>query len=61
MGNKTENATVKTAAFINNENRNNKNIFVKKNGGAVKLLETISNFTRRRKWKVWIDCLNKIA
>lgn len=49
MGNKTENATVKTAAFINNENRNNKNIFVKKNGGAVKLLETISNFTWRRK------------
>lgn len=30
MGNKTENATVKMAAFINNENRNNKNIFVKK-------------------------------
>ena len=30
MGNKTENATVKTAAFINNENRNNKNISVKK-------------------------------
>ena len=28
MGNKTENATVKTAAFITNEHRNNKNIFV---------------------------------
>lgn len=49
MGNKTENATVKTAAFITNEHRNNKNIFVKKIGGAVKLLENISNFTWRRK------------
>lgn len=57
MGNKTENARVKTAAFIANENRNNKNIFVKK----MALLETISNFTWRRKGKVWIDCLNKIV
>ena len=57
MGNKTENARVKTAAFIANENRNNKNIFIKK----MALLETISNFTWRRKGKVWIDCLNKIV
>lgn len=53
MGNKTANATVKTAAFITNENHNNKNIFVKKKkNGAVKLLETISNFTWRRQGKV---------
>lgn len=52
MGNKTANATVKTAAFITNENHNNKNIFVKKKNGAVKLLETISNFTWRRQRKV---------